>query len=111
VLDIDVRAFFDSVPHDLMLKAVARQQRWSEQYRRTPRTGSPHRGAGHIEDRARLSLSGHVVRRIDRSPARLQSASRAGRAVAVERIGAQVGSLSPDLLASLDEALRLHLSL
>ena len=33
------------------------------------------------------------------------------RAVAVERIGAQVGSLPPDLLAALDEALRLHLAL
>ena len=33
------------------------------------------------------------------------------RAVAVERIGAQVGSLPPDLLSALDEALRLHLAL
>jgi mRNA interferase MazF len=33
------------------------------------------------------------------------------RAVAVERIGAQVGSLTPELLSALDEALRLHLSL
>jgi len=33
------------------------------------------------------------------------------RAVAVERIGTQVGSLPPDLLAALDEALRLHLAL
>ena len=30
VLDLDIRAFFDSVPHDLLLKAVARhtQERW-----------------------------------------------------------------------------------
>jgi len=30
VLDIDVRAFFDSVPHDLLLKAVAHHtgERW-----------------------------------------------------------------------------------
>jgi retron-type reverse transcriptase len=30
VLDLDVRAFFDSVPHDLLLKAVAHhtQERW-----------------------------------------------------------------------------------
>jgi retron-type reverse transcriptase len=30
VLDVDVRAFFDSVPHDLLLKAVAHQtdKRW-----------------------------------------------------------------------------------
>jgi retron-type reverse transcriptase len=29
-LDLDVRAFFDSVPHDLLLKAVAHhtQERW-----------------------------------------------------------------------------------
>lgn len=33
------------------------------------------------------------------------------RAVAVERIGAHVGSLSPKLLSALDEALRLHLAL
>ena len=33
------------------------------------------------------------------------------RAVSVERIGPQVGELSPDLLAALDEALRLHLAL
>ena len=33
------------------------------------------------------------------------------RAVAVERIGAQVGDLPPDLLGALDEALRLHLAL
>ena len=33
------------------------------------------------------------------------------RAVAVERIGARVGSLPPDLVAALDEALRLHLAL
>ena len=33
------------------------------------------------------------------------------RAVAVERIGAQVGSLTPELVSSLDEALRLHLAL
>ena len=33
------------------------------------------------------------------------------RAVAVERIGDQVGSLSADLVAALDEALRLHLAL
>jgi RNA-directed DNA polymerase len=30
VLDLDIRAFFDSVPHDLVLRAVARHtdQRW-----------------------------------------------------------------------------------
>ena len=30
VIDLDIRAFFDSVPHDLMLKAVAHHtdQRW-----------------------------------------------------------------------------------
>jgi mRNA interferase MazF len=33
------------------------------------------------------------------------------RAVAVERIGAQVGLLPPELLSALDEALRLHLAL
>ncbi len=33
------------------------------------------------------------------------------RSVAVERVGAQIGSLPPDLLAALDEALRLHLGL
>lgn len=33
------------------------------------------------------------------------------RAVAVERIGVQVGELPPDLLGALDEALRLHLAL
>jgi mRNA interferase MazF len=33
------------------------------------------------------------------------------RAVSVERIGAHIGSLPPELLAALDEALRLHLSL
>lgn len=33
------------------------------------------------------------------------------RAVAVERIGELVGELSPDLVAALDEALRLHLAL
>jgi len=33
------------------------------------------------------------------------------RAVAVERIGAKLGSLTPDLVAALDEALRLHLAL
>jgi mRNA interferase MazF len=33
------------------------------------------------------------------------------RAVAVERIGTQVGELTADLVASLDEALRLHLAL
>ncbi len=33
------------------------------------------------------------------------------RAVAVERIGELVGELPPDLVAALDEALRLHLSL
>jgi mRNA interferase MazF len=33
------------------------------------------------------------------------------RAVDVERIGAQVGSLPPELLSLLDEALRLHLAL
>jgi mRNA interferase MazF len=33
------------------------------------------------------------------------------RSVAVERIGALVGMLTPDLSAALDEALRLHLAL
>ena len=33
------------------------------------------------------------------------------RAVAVERIGTQIGSLPPALVAALDEALRLHLAL
>ena len=33
------------------------------------------------------------------------------RAVAVERIGGLVGELPPDLMAALDEALRLHLAL
>jgi mRNA interferase MazF len=33
------------------------------------------------------------------------------RAVVVERVGAQVGSLPPYLVAALDEALRLHLAL
>ena len=33
------------------------------------------------------------------------------RAVAVERIGERIGSLPPELLAALDEALRLHLAL
>lgn len=33
------------------------------------------------------------------------------RAVAVERIGGLVGELPPDLVAALDEALRLHLAL
>jgi mRNA interferase MazF len=33
------------------------------------------------------------------------------RAVAVDRIGGRVGALSPDVLAALDEALRLHLAL
>jgi mRNA interferase MazF len=33
------------------------------------------------------------------------------RAVAIERIGTQVGSLPPNLLSALDEALRLHLAL
>ena len=33
------------------------------------------------------------------------------RAVSVERIGSQVGSLPPELLSALDEALRLHLAL
>ncbi len=33
------------------------------------------------------------------------------RAVAVERIGTQIGALTPELLLALDEALRLHLSL
>jgi len=33
------------------------------------------------------------------------------RSVAVERIGARVGVVPPDLLALLDEALRLHLAL
>jgi mRNA interferase MazF len=33
------------------------------------------------------------------------------RAVAIERLGGRVGSLSPALIAALDEALRLHLAL
>ena len=33
------------------------------------------------------------------------------RAVAVERLGVRVGSLTPALIAELDEALRLHLAL
>lgn len=33
------------------------------------------------------------------------------RAVAVERVGARLGAVSPDLLAGVDDALRLHLSL
>jgi mRNA interferase MazF len=33
------------------------------------------------------------------------------RSIAVERIGEQVGILTPDLLARLDEALRLHMGL
>jgi mRNA interferase MazF len=33
------------------------------------------------------------------------------RAVAVERLGARVGALPPALMATLDEALRLHLAL
>jgi mRNA interferase MazF len=33
------------------------------------------------------------------------------RSVAVERIGALVGTLAPELVAALDEALRLHLAL
>lgn len=33
------------------------------------------------------------------------------RSIAIERVGARVGALPPDLLAALDEALRLHLSL
>src|SRR6266498_1629905 len=34
ILDLDVRAFFDSVPHDLLLKAVAHhtQERWALLY-------------------------------------------------------------------------------
>jgi mRNA interferase MazF len=33
------------------------------------------------------------------------------RSIAIERVGAIVGALPPDLLATLDEALRLHLAL
>lgn len=33
------------------------------------------------------------------------------RSVSVERIGERVGSLTPDLISALDEALRLHLAL
>jgi mRNA interferase MazF len=33
------------------------------------------------------------------------------RAVAVERLGARIGTLTPALMAELDEALRLHLAL
>lgn len=33
------------------------------------------------------------------------------RSIAIERVGARVGALPPDLLAMLDEALRLHLAL
>ncbi len=33
------------------------------------------------------------------------------RSIAIERVGALVGALTPDLLAGLDEALRLHLAL
>jgi mRNA interferase MazF len=33
------------------------------------------------------------------------------RSIAIERVGARVGVLTPDLLAALDEALRLHLAL
>lgn len=44
---------------------------------------------------------------------RLESKAQAEqvRAVAVERIGPQVGSLPPEILAALDEALRIHLAL
>ena len=49
----------------------------------------------------------------DATGLRLDSKAQAEqiRAVAVERIGAQVGSLPPELMAALDEALRLHLAL
>ena len=33
------------------------------------------------------------------------------RAVAVERVGSRIGAVPPDVMASLDEALRLHLAL
>jgi mRNA interferase MazF len=33
------------------------------------------------------------------------------RSVAVERVGARIGAVPPELLAALDEALRLHLAL
>ncbi len=33
------------------------------------------------------------------------------RSIAIERVGPLVGALTPDLLAALDEALRLHLAL
>jgi mRNA interferase MazF len=33
------------------------------------------------------------------------------RSIAIERLGPRVGALPPDLLAALDEALRLHLAL
>ena len=33
------------------------------------------------------------------------------RAVAVERLGTRVGAVPPELMAALDEALRLHLAL
>jgi mRNA interferase MazF len=33
------------------------------------------------------------------------------RSIAIERVGARVGALTPDLITALDEALRLHLAL
>ena len=47
VLDLDVRAFFDSVPHDLLLKAVAHHtdERWVLLYIE-PVAQSPHADAG-----------------------------------------------------------------
>ena len=33
------------------------------------------------------------------------------RAIAVERLGSRIGALTPELVAALDEALRLHLAL
>ena len=47
VLDLDIRAFFDSVPHDLVLKAVAHHtgERWVLLYIATV-AESPHADAG-----------------------------------------------------------------
>lgn len=49
----------------------------------------------------------------DRTGLRQDAKARAEqvRSLAVERIGAVLGRLPPDLMAQLDEALRLHLSL
>ena len=77
----------------------------------TPRSRDRDRRPTHEQGLASASVPGLAsCRRTGlRTPSKAQAEQI--RAVAVERLGDRVGRVPPDLLAELDEAIRLHLAL